>query len=156
MSVNLRIFYLALPLMASVACSGPLGPLPGGKLSGKEQTAAVTDWEFAADIEVVQLETNPLEPHSVNTWIGVVDKKLYIPSSLILGAEYPTEREWVNNVVADPNVRIRIADDIYPATLTRVEDQALAARVKQVMLDKYQEEHTEQVTNAWVFEAQSR
>ena len=156
MRLSTKFFSLFFLLAASTACSGPLGPFPGGELSGTENTIPVSDWTFAKDIEVIQLETNPQDPHSVNTWIGVVDNQLYIPTSLILGAEDPSERAWVNNVLADPSVRLRIADVVYAATLEQVDDPALAAGIKQVLLDKYAEEKTVQVANAWVFEVKAR
>ncbi len=147
---------MVLLALSCAACSGPLGPFPGGQLEGVEHTGAVTDWGFAADVEVVQLETNPAEPHSVNTWIAVVDNRLYIATSLILGAENPAERDWVKHVLADPRMRLRIVDKIYPAKLTRVADAAEATRIKQILLNKYGEDSSEQSATDWVFAVTSR
>ena len=109
-------FIVALTLTLT-ACSGPVGPFAGGALSGEEHVGAVTDWTFAADIETVQLETNPVDPYSVNTWIGVMHGSAYIPTSLILGADNPEEREWVRNVLADNRARVRIAGKVYAVQL---------------------------------------
>ena len=138
-------------LQILVACGGPLGPFAGGKLSGTVSEDVVEDWSFAANIEAIQLETRPDAPHSVNTWIGVYDNKLYVPTSLILGDAEPDTRDWVQHVMVDPRVRLRIKNTIYPATATRVTDPALIETVKTHLLEKYAEEPTQHSHAAWLF-----
>lgn len=53
-------------------------------------------------------------PYSVDVWCGVEDGRPYIPHSLILRADDPMERTWVKNVIADPDVRVRIEGIVYP------------------------------------------
>jgi hypothetical protein len=142
---------LTISIVLLAGCGGPLGPFGGGKLSGDEHKRSVDSWAFAADIEVIQLETNPSDPESINIWLGVVDDKLYLPSSLILGEENPAQRGWVKNVLADPHVRLRINDTVYPATAVRVTDPELEERIKSQMLKKYGEESTAQSDAAWIF-----
>ncbi|CAN0599708.1 unnamed protein product, partial [Laminaria digitata] len=90
---------LTLGLLCS-ACGGPLGPIAGGTLSGPEHTGEEPDWgTLLADIENIQIESNPADPYSVNVWATGHDGALYVPTSLILGPDDPTERTWVNNVV---------------------------------------------------------
>ena len=137
-------------------CNGPLGPIAGGELSGATSDEAILDWSFAADVEVVQLETQPGDPHSVNTWVGVHNGKLYIPTSLIRGNAEPNNRDWVRHVIADPRVRLRINDTIYPATASRVMDQAQVNAVRNQLLLKYAEEPTEHSSAAWLFVMESR
>ncbi|MBW2388761.1 MAG: nitroreductase family deazaflavin-dependent oxidoreductase, partial [Deltaproteobacteria bacterium] len=123
MKCSALVIALAIALL-STACGsfGPLGPISGGHLRGEVHAGPVTDWAFAQEIETVQLETNPESPHSVNTWIGIVEGHAYIPTSLILGPDDPREREWVANVVADPRVRVRIDGVVYELKVVRVED----------------------------------
>ena len=54
---------LALPL---VAC-GPIGPVPGGALRGPVHAGSPPDWGRVAEVETIQLESRPTDPHSVNT-----------------------------------------------------------------------------------------
>ncbi|MCR9260386.1 MAG: hypothetical protein NXH95_11730 [Pseudomonadaceae bacterium] len=154
LSVNFMTL-LALLYLTS-GCNGPLGPIPGSKLSGTVSDKAIQDWSFAADIDVIQLETRPKDPHSVNTWVGVHEGKLYIPTSLIRGDAEPNNRDWVKHVMMDPKVRLRINGTIYPATASRVIDQALVDTVRKQLLLKYAEEPTEHSSAAWLFMLESR
>lgn len=152
----MKIFVVGLVLVGLQACGGPIGPFPGGKLSGAVHTDQVESWSFATDIEVAQLESQPADPHSINVWVGVVDDQLYIPSSLIFGAENPQDREWVRYVLADPRIRLRIEDRVYPLNLERVLDEDTINKVKNVLLAKYAEQTTEQTDRAWVFQVSNR
>jgi len=126
--------------LAWIACGGPVGPLSGGALAGDVKPSPER-WDFVAEIAQVQLETNPAEPHSVNTWIGVVEDTAYIPSSMIRGPKAPGERGWVRNVGEDDRVRVRVGDAIYELRALRVADAsaeylaAHAALVKKYELD---------------------
>lgn len=137
------------------SCGGPIGPLSGGALSG-ESAPAPSDWGFARDVETAQLETRPQDPYSVNIWIGVLDGALYVPTSLILGDERPTERAWVQHVEADPEVRIRIDGKIYAGQARRVQNPDIVSAVKALMLAKYEEEATPHSDGAWVYEITAR
>ena len=149
-----QLFVLCCTLCCS-ACSDPLGPFAGGALSGPEAETP-DSWAFATDIEVIQLETRPDDPHSVNTWIGVVDDALYIPTSLIMGEEDPGQRAWVQHVQANPAVRLRMDGSIYNATAVRVTDESTIAQVKTALLAKYDEAATEHSNRAWVFRMEGR
>ena len=105
-----------------LACGGPIGPLPGGALSGTVGDPVISDWSFAATVETAQLETRPSNPHSVNTWFATIGDRLYVPTSMILGPKQPSERSWVSQVQADPHVRIRLGTTVYERSATRVED----------------------------------
>jgi hypothetical protein len=86
-------------LVLSFACGGPVGPVPGGALSGSVKPAPA-DWSFVELVEQVQLETKPAAPHSVNTWIGTSAGALYLPTSMIRGPKLPTERDiWIFRLV---------------------------------------------------------
>lgn len=89
--------------------------LPGGALDG-EVVPVPADWGFVDEVNTVQLETNPQDPYSVNIWIVGMGDALYAHA----GAKRTT---WVENIEADPAVRVRIEDKIYELSATRVEDQ---------------------------------
>ena len=127
------LFVLAL----CVGC-GPIGPFSGGRLSGDE-AGWREDWNNIADVTQIQLETGSEDPHSVNLWVVVVDNDAYVATSLLMGSEVPEEREWVRNVAADPNVRIRAEGNVYSARLETVDDSILRARLLEAYQLKYPE-----------------
>ncbi len=144
---------LALSLiLAATGC--PLGPFSGGRLGGEVHNGPVSDWSFVAEHETCQLETNPENPHSVNTWCMGVGEHLYIPTSMILGPSVPTERQWVKNVQTDPRVRIRIGSTVYELTAVRVEDEALVESVL-VLLEKKNEPRDSE-REIWLYRMQAR
>lgn len=116
----LRVAKWAVVVAFVFAGCGPIGPIPGGALGGEVGSAVVTDWSFAQDVENAQLETRPDDPHSVNTWWGAVDGKLYVPTSMILGPKDPTGRSWVAHVSEDDRVRIRLGDRVFERRALRL------------------------------------
>jgi hypothetical protein len=158
MSRTPRLLGLAFALLLGVpltAC-GPLGPLAGGRLYGDVHTAPVSDRSFTGAVETVQLETNPSDPYSVNTWCGDYQGALYVPTSLILGTDDPAERTWVKNVEADPNVRVRIEGTVYPLRAVRVEDPVELDAVRAVLLGKYDVALDAHSSGAWIFRLEPR
>ena len=123
-------------LLVFAGC-GPLGPLSGGALRGPLHEGRVDDWSFTADVATVQLETNPADPHSVNTWCVALGDRLYVPTSMIRGPKSPDEREWVRNVLANPAVRIRIDGEIYPRIAFRVSNAAEYDAARAALERKY-------------------
>jgi hypothetical protein len=127
---------LVLPVLFTLA--GPLGPFPGGRLSGDvADTGTVASWDFVDDTETCQLESNPADPHSVNTWCTGHSGNLYVPTSMILGPKIPTERGWVQNVQADPRVRVRIGERVYEARAVRVTRDDEIEAVRAALEKKY-------------------
>jgi hypothetical protein len=127
---------LCVALIFAFACGGPVGPIPGGALSGTVKPSPA-DWAFVANVEQVQLETNPADPHSVNTWIGTSAGALYLPTSMIRGPKLPTEREWVRNIERDDRVRLRIGDDVYELRAERVIDASELTTARAALEKKY-------------------
>jgi len=154
-----RLPRLALPTLLALAifalACGPIGPIPGGRLSGPVENAPA-DWGFASDVGTIQLETRPDDPHSVNTWCGVVDGALYVPTSLIRGTDEPSEREWVANALADPRVRIRVGDSVYQARAVRVDDPTEREAARAALIAKYDVEPDPHSEAAWVFRMEAR
>lgn len=83
---------------------GPIVMIPGGALSGTVREAPAS-WTFIDDVDTVQLETRPDDPYSVNIWCVRVGDRLYVGGS--------RESTWTRNVAADPNVRLRVGEDLY-------------------------------------------
>jgi hypothetical protein len=114
-AASLRCLLLALSV-ASLGCNGPFLLLPGGALSG-EATPVPADWSFAGSAGTAQLETRGDAPYSVNIAYTVVGGALYINAG-------DTETQWVKNIAAEPNVRLRIDDALYDTRAGRVSDAA--------------------------------
>ncbi len=138
MSLPSGIAALLLFLVALPGCGGPLGPFSGGQLSGEVESTPTSDWAFSDAHETVQLEVQPTDPHSVNTWCAAVDGQLYVPTSMILGPTDPEERGWVGFVKSDPAVRIRIDGTVYERTATRVTDPAEFEKARLALEAKYE------------------
>ena len=115
MVTRIALFPVLMLTASITACSGPLVLLPGGALEGS--TVAIPDsWAFTDDVKTVQLETRPVDPYSVNIWVIAIGENLYVHA----GASRST---WVENMEADPNVRLRVDDSIYELVASRVDGQ---------------------------------
>jgi len=123
---------LALVLAAlALACGGPLGWMPGGKLDGEPVDTPIGDWSFASKTEKLQLESDPADPYSVNIWFVTEGDKLWVFAG---GGESST---WAKHLLADPHAIVRIDGKLYPRKAARVTDTAEIAHVEQLYLAKY-------------------
>lgn len=95
-------------LVLLAGCDGPFWQFPGGALSGVEQS--LTTATIPAEGGVLQLETDPTEPYSVNVGFRTINGDIYIDPA--------PERGWYQRIDANPSVRIRLEGDanVYPAT----------------------------------------
>ncbi|MEM7080791.1 MAG: hypothetical protein AAF513_19400 [Pseudomonadota bacterium] len=98
-------------------CGGPLLWFAGGKLDGLEQP-----WSAAAvppESLVIQLETRPEEPYSVNVNGIVIDAALYVDPA--------PERSWYQYMAQDARVRVKWNDTVYAALAVPVSDPEVLA-----------------------------
>ena len=115
--------YLGLAIAALVVVAGiiwllrtdPIGPVSGKALSGAEQPFP-DDWSFVDTHPLCAIETRVDDPHSVTTICFVHDGSLLIPA-----AEGST-KTWPKYVLADPRVRVKVGESVYPALAVRVID----------------------------------
>jgi hypothetical protein len=121
---------LAALLAALVACE-PIGPVPGGALSGEVQSAPVDDWSFSNKDETLQLETRPDDPYSVNVWFVASGPRLWI------AAARGVDGGWGEHLTADPRARLRIDGKLYERKAVRVSDQAEIDEVVVLYKTKY-------------------
>lgn len=78
---------------------GPLGPIPGGRMSGPV-VDPTEPFDWAGVGREIEIEVRPEQPWSLTVWRAVVDGDLYIPSGN--GAE----RRWTQVTIDDPRVRV--------------------------------------------------
>ena len=119
--------------------------MPGLWLKGEPVTTPVTDWSFTDQIPQIKIQTQTpfLLPHSVKIWCAVYNGNLYVTSY--------RGRQWVENIVRDPNVRLKIGDKVFDRTLAMVNDPAEKAAVLQAKGKKYPQWKVPAVSASTVF-----
>jgi hypothetical protein len=110
---------------------GPLGPFPGPALAGNVVEEPVEDWSFIDAVEVIQVETRPDAPYSVSTWVTRVDDGIYVFAG-------DDESPWVQNLIQDPVVRIRIEGRIHELRAVGVADLQVKRVFLEAMKAKYE------------------
>jgi hypothetical protein len=132
-----------------VACGSPFVLLPGGALEG-EKAPVPESWAFTDEVDTIQLETNPLEPYSVNIWAIALDGNLYVHA----GA---SRSRWIENMEADPRVRLKVSETIYELAASRVEGQDEFDRFSDTYEKKYgNRPRNESVSEAYLFRLKAR
>lgn len=141
--------FLVVPLLFVLAgCAEPLFIVAGGALSGTG-TPVPSDWGMARDIEVVQVETRPSDPYSVNVWgVGVGDR-------FYVAAVDREETEWALGIEGSPLVKLRLDGRLYALTATRLNRDEHADeidRVKATYAEKYElDAESNFIDEAWVY-----
>lgn len=145
----LRRVLVGLMLLVVVACQ-PIGPMPGGALTGAVQPVP-PEWGELAKVDTVQLETRPDSPYSVNIW------------GIALGANYYVaagsgETSWTKNIDANANVRLRIGESVFELRAVRVTESQELDQVRAAYGAKYKmsDDQKEQSGRATVYRLDRR
>ncbi|MCB1683724.1 MAG: hypothetical protein R3E82_04125 [Pseudomonadales bacterium] len=97
----------------------PCERAPGGYLFGEESSEPVTDWTFANDVDLCQIEVRSWGlPHSVNLNCMAADGDLYLSCASCDG------KYWSTAALQRPDARLRVGTKVYPVTVSRVQDPA--------------------------------
>jgi hypothetical protein len=118
-------------VFAARFADGPLGPIPGGPMSGERATEPVTDWGFVLDRDTVELEVNPAAPRSITTWVVGYEGQPYIP------AGFGSRKTWPEQLAADGRAVLRVDGKLYERQAVRVTDDALLEELRGVLIRKY-------------------
>jgi len=110
-------------------CAEPFIVMAGGALSGEVSDPPV-DWTPLNSVEVVQLETSPLDPYSVNIWDAGIGPDIYVATSA-------DGTNWTEHLDIDRNVRLRIENRIFELKAMPVTDPEERARVAEEYVRKY-------------------
>ena len=136
---------VAVLLLLSVTGLEPKDRMPGLWLKGESVTTPVTDWSFTDKIPEIKIQTQTpyLLPHSVTIWCAVYNGNLYVTSA--------RGRQWVEDIIRDPHVRLKIADQVFDRTLSVINDPVEKAAVLQAKGKKYPQWKVPSVSAATVF-----
>lgn len=129
---NWRLCVVRIPCLIIVAalfvsCGDPLAVIPGGELSGQTQTPPPA-WTDVP--RIIQVETRPSDPYSINIWSVGIDSDLYIAT----GNDGTTWSEFINT---NSKVRARIGSSLYKLNATSVNDPQERNVVIDAYLSKY-------------------
>ncbi len=108
----------------------PCERTPGGWLLGEESDQVISDWSFANDVALCQVQVSGGLPHSVNLNCMASNGRLFLSCAQCQG------KTWSSRALAHPEARIRIGHRVYPVTLTRIEDPALLDEAWQARANK--------------------
>jgi hypothetical protein len=113
----------------------PCDNIPGFVLMGDVNNQPVTDWSFANDVPLCQIQVSTgWGPRAMNlNCMATPDGQLFLSCSV------GTRKYWCQQVRKDHPGRLRLNGVVYPVVLNRVEDPAVldrawAARVKKLQV----------------------
>jgi len=104
-------------------------PFSGGELEGTV-TPIPDDWSNIADVDIIQIETNPSDPYSVKLWVTVMDNVPYLHA----GANLAT---WVEHLQLNPELRLKHDEKIYELKAERVTSADEFKRLGEIYNEKY-------------------
>ena len=110
----------------------PCERTPGGWLFGSVQAEPVSDWRFANQVDLCQIQIRaPLLPHSINlNCFATSGGDLYLSCSNCDG------KRWSGIAERNGWARLRLDSAVYPVTLTRIQDPAEMDRSWEARLEK--------------------
>jgi hypothetical protein len=128
------------PSASSLACRAP-----GLWLRGEPVATPVTDWSSTEKIQTVKVQTETpfLLPYSVSAWCAVYNGNLYLTSY--------RGRRWVEDIIRNPHVRLKIGNRLFDRTFSLVNDPSEKAAVLQAKGRKYPQWKVPSVSTATVF-----
>ena len=108
--------------------------------------APPVDWDFAESVQTVQVETRPADPYSVNVWGVGVGGHFYVAAS------DGGDARWAQAIEADPQVRLRVGERVFPLAAERVGDAAELEDVAAAYAAKYGTDQEQSfIDTAWVY-----
>ena len=128
----------------------PCERVPGLWLTGPEVEATQEDWSFVNDEGLCALEVNSWRPHSVTLNCMSDAGELFVSCSRCAG------KYWSGVALEQPNGRIRVAGQVYPVALRRLEDDESLDRAWQARASKLNREGQERPDHWWSFQLASR
>jgi hypothetical protein len=138
-SLSLLIFSLTGVLSG---CEEPFIVMSGDVLQGTVSDPPA-DWTALNKVRVVQLETRPESPYSVNIWMVGLGPDLYLATG-------DDATAWSEHIDDNSNVRVRISAALYELEARRVTDNREQHTVAAAYASKYELD----VDDNWVLDGQ--
>lgn len=112
---------------------------PGGYLFGAGPDEQISDWSFANDVPLCQIQVGAgLMPYSINlNCMSTSSGELYLSCSRC------DAKRWAGIVVDDGTIRLRLEETVYRVTATRIMDSEELDRAWGARLDKLQVHSTD-------------
>ena len=104
----------------------------------------------SSEMEVVQIETRPDSPYSINIWAVDVGSSIYIASGT------GPKTDWVSHLEEEPAIRLRLENKIYELTVVKVSDPKELDRVYARYVQKYDYQSDVAPQDAWVYRLDPR
>ena len=97
------------------------------------------DWSFADKYQTIMVETHPwyLIPHSVNIFFVTYKGNLYLHADYDPGGKFPSGKSWTAAIARNPNVRLKLGDQVFDCKAGLVTDQPAADALFEVTRKKY-------------------
>src|SRR5262245_21501174 len=127
----------------ALAC--PCDRTPGVYLRGAEARERVTDWSFANQVPLCQIQVYPgLLPHALNLncWANS-NGELFLSCASCEG------KRWSAAAAANGEARLRLDKTVYPVTLTRVVDDKELDRAWESRAGKVGNQGNARRPNGW-------
>jgi hypothetical protein len=110
---------------------GPMGPFPGGVLSGRRVDGVELDWRAAAARETVEVQVGVDDPRSVLACLLEFRGEPYLSVTLV------PLKGWHQEAIAAGTVILRIDGVLYERGVRPVTDRATRAALKSIAFEKY-------------------
>ena len=97
------------------------------------------DWAFADQYQTIMVETHPwyLVPHAVNIFFVTYKSNLYLHADYEPGGKFPSGKSWTAALARNPNLRLKISNQVYDGRVVAVTDQAESDALFEVTRKKY-------------------
>jgi len=120
------------------ACE-PKDRTPGSWLSGQLVEAQITDWSFSEEFQEIFIQTQPWYgiPFSVTVVVASSNGKIYSPSIYDAPLEFPGSKYWNSVIEANPEVIVKIGEQLYPRRARLVTDEIEFEAAFEALANKY-------------------
>jgi hypothetical protein len=107
-------------------------------LKGDVQNFPV-DWAFADKYQTIMVETHPwyFIPHSVNIFFVTSQGNLYLHADYDPGGTFPSGKSWTASVARNPEVRLKLGNQVFDGKAFLVTDKAESDALFEVERKKY-------------------
>lgn len=115
LALGLVVGIVGFGVWARLLAGGPVGPLPGGALSGELAEELPADWSFANRYDYLEVESRAFRlPYSRSVWFMAYDGRIHVLLASFFGDAL--QRRFA----ADPRVRIRLDGKLYDLVATPI------------------------------------